>query len=463
MYISPSVLKHTTVLLLICLLPISNEGNVTSSPVGSYHTKSHHIIIHHLSYLTFFNLLQHYLQRGIHSSIHYSSIHFYLHTRQSQTGTLCVTFSISMLASHPSPLLQLSLVVLFFCQTHFLTFQGVTTCAAFQPKHRNYACTSDRRSQSPTSVHSINIHIRRTCLNVRGGYIQQNPNYDDPNQFMPPKFGDMENDHIRRVYPSSASASEYHQNSTGKNRNASAAHPKPVTEAIREFFTNLFISSPALFYGITSSIFIFILWQIPSNFVSATLRRHFICSQYNLAQKRYHTLITSSMSHTTLSHIFMNIYGFLIFGKTVEPILKRNHISLSTFCILAAIFANLFFVKLHPQGSCIGLSGVSLALLALDAKLHPAKEIGFLVRFIPIRLPAHYALVGLFVWSLLGMMAMQSGRGDGVAHATHFGGLVFGVGVYELMKRGVWESWRKKWIRFRLTMFPRRIRNKKRI
>ena len=101
--------------------------------------------------------------------------------------------------------------------------------------------------------------------------------------------------------------------------------------------------------------------------------------------------------------------------------------------------------------------------VALDAKLHPAKEIGFLVRFIPVRLPAQYALTALLVWSVFGMMATKAGRGDGVAHATHFGGLVFGIAVYELMKRGIWSNWRKKWIRVWLMIAPRHGSNKRKI
>jgi membrane associated rhomboid family serine protease len=78
----------------------------------------------------------------------------------------------------------------------------------------------------------------------------------------------------------------------------------------------------------------------------------------------------------------MNLYGFLIFGKSIEPILKLNDMTLAAYCTLAGIFANLFFVRIRRDGSCIGLSRVTLSLLAFDAMLHPSKEIGFLIRFI---------------------------------------------------------------------------------
>lgn len=277
---------------------------------------------------------------------------------------------------------------------------------------------------------------------IRGGgsYIQSNPNYNDPdpNQFLPPMLGDLEKNQIRR--------SHQHTNYDNYNNNQYSARtqrqPKPIAQVVKEFFQQLRVSSPALFYGTVSSILVFVLWQIPQ--LSSILSKNFVCSQYNLSKRRYHTLFTSVISHTTLSHIFMNLYGFLVFGKSIEPILKLNDISLAAYCILAGIFANMFFVKIHRNGSCIGLSGVTLSLLAFDAMLHPSKEIGFLIRFIPIRLPAQYALTGLLIWSVLGMMAMANGRGDGVAHATHFGGMMFGIGFYELMNRGIWKDLRRK-------------------
>jgi len=285
---------------------------------------------------------------------------------------------------------------------------------------------------------------------IRGGgsYIQSNPNYNDPdpNQFLPPMLGDLEKDQIRRSHQHTSYDSNYNQYSARTQR-----QPKPIAQVVKEFFQQLRLSSPALFYGTVSSIMVFVLWQIPQ--LSSILSKNFVCSQYNLSKRRYHTLFTSIISHTTISHIFMNLYGFLVFGKSIEPILKLNDMSLAAYCTLAGIFANTFFVMIHRNGSCIGLSGVTLSLLALDAMLHPSKEIGFLIKFIPIRLPAQYALTGLLIWSVLGMMAMANGRGDGVAHATHFGGLIFGIGFYELMKRGIWKdltNLRRKWRCLRL-------------
>jgi len=138
----------------------------------------------------------------------------------------------------------------------------------------------------------------------------------------------------------------------------------------------------------------------------------------------------------------MNLYGFLTFGKSIESILNKNQMSLGIFCIMAGIFTNAFFVVFNPSGSCIGLSGVALSLFSMDAKFHPSKQIAFWLRFLPIQLPAQYALTMLLFGSIAGMTLSQ-GR-DGIAHAAHLGGILFGMIAYELIKRGHWMYWKRK-------------------
>ena len=371
---------------------------------------------------------RHRIDRRIHNTQQVTSIYIPVRVCSTHTSpTACSPLS-EMVPSFSKTLLLCIVVVVLL-----LICQITPTQAIKAPSPQ----TKAKSSLSLLTSISISISIRG------GAYLQPNPNYDnpDPNQFMPPTLGSMDNNHIQR---SSSYQDAYSAQSNAVN-NAKA--PTPIAQVIREFFTQLHQSSPCLYYGTVSSIIVFILWQLHVPTLASILRNHFVCSQYNLSQGRYHTLITSSISHATLSHIFMNLYGFLMFGKSVEPILKMNDMSLSAFCILGTIFANAFFAMLHPQGSCIGLSGVALSLLAFDAKLNPSKEIGFLVKFIPIRLPAQYALTGLLVWSLLGMAATRGGRGDGVAHATHLGGLLYGIGVFELMNRGIWRRGRRRWIR----------------
>lgn len=81
----------------------------------------------------------------------------------------------------------------------------------------------------------------------------------------------------------------------------------------------------------------------------------------------------------------------------------------------------------------MGLSGVTLAMLSVHARMYPQKEF-VISRFVPIKLTGELALGVLFLWSLLGSLAPASG-GSSVAHAAHLGGLVYGLGYHELWNR----------------------------
>lgn len=277
-----------------------------------------------------------------------------------------------------------------------------------------------------------------TTVSIRGGrsYIEINPNYaqGDPNRYMSPKLGEVEDDYMRIPVGFDHRA----QNSQA---------PRPLTEVIKDFFVQLHQISPTLFHGTVASIIVFLIWQIPA--FSPTLKRHFVCSRSNIHQGRIYTLLTAAISHGTLTHLLMNLFGFITFGKSVGQVLKQNNISLSSYCICSAIFSNWLFTMVHPQGSCIGLSGVAMSLFAFESRLNPGKEIRFFLKFFPIRLPAQHAMTALLFWSTLGTIITNAGNGDGIAHATHLFGLLFGLTTYELIKRGYWREIRWFWLRNR--------------
>jgi len=161
-------------------------------------------------------------------------------------------------------------------------------------------------------------------------------------------------------------------------------------------------------------------------------------------ERRYHALILSAFSHASFRHIAMNLYGFLTFGRSVKQILLRNGGGglggLCTFVIMAAVFGNLTFLAFDGgQGSCVGLSGVTLALLAFDSLVYPTKELRLFVSFFPITLPAYYLFLGLIGFSIMGMIGV-AGRSN-VAHSTHLGGLLYGYLYYKAFKRG----WPRLW------------------
>lgn len=289
-------------------------------------------------------------------------------------------------------------------------------------------------SMAMTRLEITNVLLK--SLRGGGSYIEQNPYYveTDLNRYMSPRLGNIEDDYIRRPV-----GFDYQKLNSNE--------PKPLTEAVQVFFSQLWQISPTIFYGTVSSILVSLLWQIPS--FLPILRNHFVCSMYNIKQGRFHTLLLAAVSHSTLTHLLMNMFGFISFGKSVNRVLRQNHISLGVYCIISAIASNIFFTIVHPKGSCIGLSGVALSLFAMEAKLNPGQEIRFFVKFFPLRLPAQHALTLFLIWSFLGTLATNIGSSDGIAHATHLFGLLYGMGFYEFMKKGYWNNLRLIWKSFR--------------
>lgn len=274
-----------------------------------------------------------------------------------------------------------------------------------------------------TSRHPF-VPTQKELPKLRGGSIyEQNPTYQTS-----PTLGDVDND---GYYRSSSFA-------IPNNRK-----PPPITKLIYDYFSSLNKFSPILSYGTYSSLILFALWQFTSiRQINQALQRHFVCNHHNIKQRRYHTLFTSSISHASFHHLAVNLYAFLSFGPSVANILAAQSVELWPFVVSAALFSSMTFLALDRRGmgSCIGLSGVTLALLAFDSLVYPSKELRMIVSFIPVQLPAYYLFLGLFGFSVLGVLGLVGGRTN-VAHSTHLGGLVFGYSFHEAFRRG----WIRRW------------------
>ncbi|KAL3756724.1 hypothetical protein ACHAWU_005416 [Discostella pseudostelligera] len=276
-----------------------------------------------------------------------------------------------------------------------------------------------------------------SCLihKLRGGgtspppYYEANPRYQDS-----PTLGDVDKDGFYHAKFQSPLQSYHRQQQ----------RPPPLIQAICNYFGELHRFSPTLFNGFITSILLYVIWQFQtsSRLIMQILRNHFVCSHYNVMRKRrYHALLLSAFSHASFHHIAVNMYAYLTFGSSVKQLLASQGVSLWTFVISAAIVGNIVFLLFDNGrgGSCVGFSGVTLALLAFDALVYPTKELRMIVSFIPITLPAYYLFLGLLGFSVLGIFGL-AGSG-GVAHSTHLGGLVYGALFYEAFKRGWLRLW----------------------
>jgi len=253
-------------------------------------------------------------------------------------------------------------------------------------------------------------------VSVRGGSYQH-----EPNSHAPMTLADIDS---RTTIP-------YQQ----------VSHQKfpSITKLFCAYLEELKRFSPAIYWGTLSSAFIFVLWQLPpSTGVPTALNNHFVCSSQNLRRRRFHTVITSSVSHASLQHLALNLYAFHSFGRSVKTALSVYGISLGSFICAAAVFSSGVFLLIDrvrgSRGSCFGLSGVTLACLAFDSLRYPTKELKLFVSFVPIVLQSYVVFVGLLAFSVAGALGL-AGRSN-VAHATHLGGLVFGYLFFEAFKKG---------------------------
>lgn len=273
-----------------------------------------------------------------------------------------------------------------------------------------------------TSVKNIRYGSISSCLGcintLRGGYYENNPNFDGA-----PTLGNVSNDGF------------YHTPFPNNNNR----RPSPLTQVINDYLISLRNYSPTLFNGVATSIVVFIMWQLPSPTITKILRNHFTSSHYNIIRKkRYHALVTSAFSHSSLSHLAVNMYAYIMFGRAIKPVLDRQGVALWVFVLSSAIFSDITSLALGSSG--LGLSGVTCAMLAFDALLNPTKQFRAVVSFIPITLPAYYLFVGLIGLSVAGVLGVSVGRAN-IGHAAHLGGLVFGAMFYNACKKGWVRLW----------------------
>ena len=254
----------------------------------------------------------------------------------------------------------------------------------------------------------------------RGGseLYEINPDYvPPPSSRRPASLGDLENSPSRHQYYTETSRPYARRSSLGQ---------------FMAYTTQLHRISPTLSVGSASCILIWLLWQIPQ--AQRYLQRYFVCSRYNVLHGRQWTTLTSAVSHASFTHLLVNLFAFLSFGPSLVQTLSSSNWKLWPLVVGAALFSsNVFLVCSKRGGGCMGLSGVTLAFLAFTARLHPKRELGVLLMgIVPVRMPAETMLYVLLAWSVAGTFVETK---SGVAHSAHVGGLLFGMGYYELWKR----------------------------
>lgn len=138
-------------------------------------------------------------------------------------------------------------------------------------------------------------------------------------------------------------------------------------------------------------------------------------------------LLTASFLHADIVHLFFNLYGIMIGGTYLEPLLGRwRFLAVYLLCALAASMASLWWYDITPtigaSGAVFGLFGFILTLL--------------LRRFVePYERRALLISIGIYLAFSLGTIFLHSN----FDHGAHIGGLLMGLLLGPLFFRGLRE------------------------
>ncbi|MCJ7784552.1 MAG: rhomboid family intramembrane serine protease [Desulfobacterales bacterium] len=149
-------------------------------------------------------------------------------------------------------------------------------------------------------------------------------------------------------------------------------------------------------------------------------------------------LFTYIFLHGDFFHILFNLFSLWMFGGELESHWgSRRFLFYFFFC---GIGAGIFTVLLSPY-PVIGASGAIYGVLLAFGWLFPNRPIYIYFLF---PLPAKYMVI---IFGLIEFFSSGS-AGDGVAHLTHLGGLVFGFffmaypAIRQKLRR---ENYKRKW------------------
>ena len=145
-------------------------------------------------------------------------------------------------------------------------------------------------------------------------------------------------------------------------------------------------------------------------------------------------LLSYAFCHDTKNvlHLLFNMVCLWFFGRVIQDRLGNREFL--AFYLLAAVVAGLSYLGLHAgllhdHSLVTGASGATMAVMALFAMWYPRQQV-LLFGLLPVEirwLVAAYVVIDtLPIWA-----ALQGNRpSDGVAHAAHLGGLLFGFAYH---------------------------------
>lgn len=269
-------------------------------------------------------------------------------------------------------------------------------------------------------------------LDVRGGVtyspIELNPNYvpapqarnrQQKQRDRPVTLGDLDD---RGFQKQLAAEQQQQQHPSGIS---SLPPANNAMNSFQSYARQIHRQSPTLSVISWSCLLVWVLWQMPV--CQGVLGDHFICSFRNV-RRRPASLLLSAVSHIAPLHLFSNLFVFLHFGPTLRRALRAPLWPLMVGGALVSSLSYLLLPTRSTSGGCLGLSGVTMAMTALYAKMYPTRQ---LVLMGVLRVQAR----ALLTWMVASSVVLGGLTTSKMAHTSHLGGLLFGMAYYELWKR----------------------------
>jgi membrane associated rhomboid family serine protease len=145
---------------------------------------------------------------------------------------------------------------------------------------------------------------------------------------------------------------------------------------------------------------------------------------YSTGGFRPFQIITHMFVHANFGHLFMNMFGLFLFGRTIEAVLGSKKMFILYF-VSGLGAAGLQFLIFYFQGTStlmVGASGAIMGILGAFALMFPNVEL--MLIFLPIPIKAKYFVPIFMVLELF--LGVANFSFDNIAHFAHLGGAIAG-------------------------------------
>lgn len=193
----------------------------------------------------------------------------------------------------------------------------------------------------------------------------------------------------------------------------------PVTTYKNKLLNASFIDSfmlkfsPVTYFLVAANVIVWLsLVLIFNHFGQINLVDYGGLVHFNVVHGEWYRLLTSMFIHANFTHLMMNVFSLIIFGKLIEGAL--GSIKMFTIYFISGLFAGIVSLSIDTQSISIGASGAIFGLIgAFIVYLFTRKNINkqFVLQ----------TFIGIVIISLLALFI------NNVNHFAHLGGFVGGA------------------------------------